>query len=637
MNTTQPFRLMTILLILSIFLVPAGPVQAGNAPTGEGLLIWNTFLGSSVVDFGAQIAVDPDGNIYVTGYSYGSWGNPIHPRTGSSDVFVAKLDNNGTLIWNTFLGGSDSDESSGIALDGNGNIYVLGKSCASWGSPKSPFQGGYSDAFVARLNNNGVLAWNTFLGGKADDQASGIAAGAGGNVYVTGESFSGWGQPLRSFKGSKDAFVAKLNAQGTRLWNTFLGGTGQDTGIDITLDGSGNLFVIGLSRASWGTPRNPYSGGIGDALIAKLADNGTFLWHTFLGGSGQDFSSAVDVAENGNLYIVGSSDDTWGDPLSPFTGEFDAYVAALDGEGTLVWNTFLGWLGLDYGNAIQVRGSGNILVAGDSEGTWGMPIRAYTGFGDTFAAGLDGSGALIWNTFLGGKNVDEAGDLVLDPHGNAYISSYSGAGWGSPVLAGLGSYDVYVAKLGTAGKFFSDGALDGRVLESSEISDKGGTLNAAAAAFILGDDASDRQYRAVLSFNTSGLPDTAVITKATLKIKRFALVGTDPFTTHMGLKVDIRKPYFGTTSGLALNDFQAPAGLLAAATFNKTPAAGGWHSAVLSAAAYPYINLTGLTQFRLRFMKDDNDDMSADYLRFYSGNALTISYRPVLVVEYYLP
>jgi hypothetical protein len=162
-------------------------------------------------------------------------------------------------------------------------------------------------------------------------------------------------------------------------------------------------------------------------------------------------------------------------------------------------------------------------------------------------------------------------------------------------------------------------------------------MNVIAATFRLGDDVGDRQYRSILSFKTGRLPDNAVISRAMLKIKKQGTVGTNPFNTHGGLKVDIGKPYFGGSAGLAISDFQASAGKAAAATFNRTPAAGAWYSAVLSPVAYPYISLTGTTQFRLRFAKDDNDDLGADYLMFYSGNALTALYRPVLVIEYYVP
>jgi hypothetical protein len=183
--------------------------------------------------------------------------------------------------------------------------------------------------------------------------------------------------------------------------------------------------------------------------------------------------------------------------------------------------------------------------------------------------------------------------------------------------------------------FYSAGTYDGWILESSETSSLGGSINASETTFRLGDDASDRQYRSILSFNTASLPDNAVITSVVLKIKKQGLVGTNPFTTHQGLKADIRKPYFGTALGLAASDFQALASISSVGTFGTTPSAG-WYSVTLSSTARPYINKTGTTQFRLRFQKDDNDDMGADYLKFYSGNAGTAS-RPVLIIQYYVP
>jgi Leucine-rich repeat (LRR) protein len=180
----------------------------------------------------------------------------------------------------------------------------------------------------------------------------------------------------------------------------------------------------------------------------------------------------------------------------------------------------------------------------------------------------------------------------------------------------------------------SSAAQDGWVLESSETSNKGGTLNAKATTFNLGDDAANRQYRGMLQFNVS-LPAGAVITSVTLKIKKSGLVGTNPFGTHGPLLVDIGKPFFGTSAALALGDFQAAAGKSAAASFGKTPA-GAWYSAVLNSAAMAFINPAGVTQFRLRFTKDDNNDHGADYMMFFSGNAPAAS-RPQLVIQYTVP
>jgi hypothetical protein len=185
-------------------------------------------------------------------------------------------------------------------------------------------------------------------------------------------------------------------------------------------------------------------------------------------------------------------------------------------------------------------------------------------------------------------------------------------------------------------KLVSSGAYDGWVLESSETSGVGGTLNAIAGTFALGDDAANKQYRAILHFNTASLPDTAVITKVTLQIKKQRLVGTSPFASLGGLRVDIRKPFFGSAAALQLGDFQATAGASAVATFGATPDLTNWYSAILNSAGRARINRTGTTQFRLRFALDDNNDHIADYMIFYSGNATLVN-KPLLTIEYYVP
>ncbi|MBI5934514.1 MAG: fibronectin type III domain-containing protein [Chloroflexi bacterium] len=184
--------------------------------------------------------------------------------------------------------------------------------------------------------------------------------------------------------------------------------------------------------------------------------------------------------------------------------------------------------------------------------------------------------------------------------------------------------------------FRSTGAYDGYIWESTELSNIGFGVNVADTTFLLGDDNSDRQYRAVLSFNTSSLPDNAVITKVRLRIMMQSVVGTNPFTTHSRLRAAIRKPFFGTSVALVQNDFQAVPGLSVAGTFGVT-AVNNWYTAILGSSAYPNLNLLGTTQFRLYFVKDDNDDMSADYVRFFSGNYATANARPTLIIEYYIP
>jgi len=203
-------------------------------------LTWNTFLGgSSTDDEAAAIAVDGSGNVYVAGYSMATWGSPVRAYTSTGmDAFAAKLDSSGALQWNTFLGGSGYDYGQGVAVDGSGNVYVAGYSMATWGSPVRAYTSG-GDAFAAKLNSSGTLQWNTFLGGNGSDQGYAIAVDGSGNVYVGGTSAATWGSPVLAYTALSDAFAAKLNSSGTLQWNTFLGGSGNNYGSGIAVDGSG--------------------------------------------------------------------------------------------------------------------------------------------------------------------------------------------------------------------------------------------------------------------------------------------------------------------------------------------------------------------------------------------------------------
>ena len=185
----------------------------------------------------------------------------------------------------------------------------------------------------------------------------------------------------------------------------------------------------------------------------------------------------------------------------------------------------------------------------------------------------------------------------------------------------------------------SNGAYDGWILESSENSNAGGTMDSTSAILAVGDNVDNKQYRSIMDFSTSYLPNNAIIASATIKVRKYSLEGTDPFTTHGTLRADINTPYFGTldtSRGLELGDFQATPDKSSAGIFSSTPV-DYWYSATLSSASYPYISLTSSTQFRLRFSTDDNNDGNADYVRFASGNHATTANRPQLIVEYYVP
>jgi hypothetical protein len=394
-----------------------------------------------------------------------------------------------SLVWNTFLGGSGGDTGNAITVDGSGNVYVLGRSDATWGSPVRAYTGD-QDAFVAKLDSSGGLIWNTFLGGSGYDDSKGIAVDGSGNVYVTGGSAATWGSPVRAYAGG-DAFAAKLNSFGALAWNTFLGGSAGDGGLGIAVDGSGNVYVTGYSGSTWGSPIRTFTGG-NDAFAAKLDSSGALIWNTFLGWYGHDDGTGIVVDGSGNIYVTGYSGDTWGSPVRAFNGSYDTFAAKLDSSGGLTWNTFLGGSAEDGGLGIAVDGSGSVYVAGYSLGTWGIPVRAYTSglWSDAFAAKLDSlTGVLSWNTFLGGSGLDESHGIAVDGSGNVYVAGYSGSTWGSPVRAYAGGgCDALVAKLNSSGGLTSNTFLGGNGCDDS----KGIAVDGSGNVYVAG--ASDATW-----------------------------------------------------------------------------------------------------------------------------------------------
>ena len=228
-------------------------------------------------------------------------------------------------------------------------------------------------------------------------------------------------------------------------------------------------------------------------------------------------------------------------------------------------------------------------------------------------------------------------DSLVDAAGNPL----GGVGFGNGNFAGpFYSISKKVNEVKTE-RLRSNGRNDGWILETAEDSDIGGTKNSTADTLRVGDDAQDRQYRSILHFPTDYLPDNAVITQAILTIKLQGISGSDPFITHGNILVDLSYGPYGFFGPFKVNalqsmDFQSHASFGNAAIIQNNPV-GGWYWAVLTPNAFTYINRTGITQLRLAFQLDDNDDLGADFLAFYSGDAVDQANRPHLLIDYYVP
>jgi len=413
----------------------------------DPVLSWHTYMGSADVDYGNAIAVDMQGNIYVTGWSEATWGTPINPYAGGKDAFVAKLNNSGVRKWHTFLGSAKGDYARAIAVDSRGNVYVAGGSEATWGTPIASFDWPWA-TFAAKLNSRGVLKWHTFLGSASDGSSKGIAVDTSGNVYVAGWS-GPWGTPINPNPGGVDAFLAKLNSSGVLQWHTFMGSYEDFDYIrGIALDTSGNVYVAGGSEVTWGWPVNSHTGD-SDVFAAKLNSSGVRQWHTFMGSASSDSGTGIAVDGSGNVYVLGDSNATWGTPVNAHAGKAgkeNAFVAKLNSRGVRQWNTFMGSETGDLGWAIAVDTIGNVYVEGMSGDTWGTPVDNPAGFPNAFVAKLNNDGARLWHTFMEtGSGHGKA--IAVDGSGNIYVGGGGDVPWGTPINPHAGDYDVFVAKI----------------------------------------------------------------------------------------------------------------------------------------------------------------------------------------------
>jgi len=388
------------------------------------------------------------------------------------------------LSYSTFLGGNGMDAVTSIAVDSWGNAYLAGWTTSTNLPTVNPVQsqeGGSVNAFVAKLGPGGnSLIYCTYLGGRIDDRAFGIAVDSSGKAYVTGwtssSTFPVISPAQSTLAGGRDAFVAKLNPAGnTLIYSTYLGGAGNDSGNGITVDSSGNAYVAGYTYSTnfpTVSAHQTSNAGTENAFLAKLSSSGTLIYSTYLGGNGSDTAAAIAVDSAGNAYVTGGTTSTNFPTASAVQstsgGNQDAFITKLNPSGnTLVYSTYLGGSGgaagsPEQGTAIAVDATGAAYVAGVTNST-NFPVTSgvlqptYDGGGsDAFVAKLAPAGtSLVYSAYLGGSGFDYASGIAVDSLGNATVTGYTSSSdfWSlRAVQAGNnGAYDAFLTKLNATG------------------------------------------------------------------------------------------------------------------------------------------------------------------------------------------
>jgi len=451
----------------------------------DPVLEWATYFGGSWFDAGQAVCTDKNGNVYMTGWTESSniatngafQTNNAGGSNGGGDAFIAKFSNSGNLLWTTYYGGAGDDFGQAICADLFGNVYIVGQTTSSTGMASSAaYQTSYlgnTDAFFAKFSSSGNLFWGTYYGGNNEDYGYGIGADQLGNIYITGMTNSiigiaTSGAYQTSFAGNSDAFLAKFNTTGNRLWATFYGGSGGDCAFGISVDVFGNVYISGVTMSSSDIATSgAYQsiGGVGsNAFLAKFTSSGSIIWGTYYGSlRGGCSGGSVSTDPFGNVYITGgtvvnSGIATFGAYQTSFGGNTDAFLAKFNKSGGLLWATYYGGSGSDWGRAISTDASGSVYIVGETTSYNNISTAdAYqtynSGIYDAFLAKFSSSGGLSWATFYGGNADDRGHGVCTDVSGNIFItgfteSSNNVASKGAFQASESGDYDAFLAKFG---------------------------------------------------------------------------------------------------------------------------------------------------------------------------------------------
>lgn len=430
----------------------------------DPVVSYSTYLGGSSSDYGRAIAVDSNGNVYVTGDTNSTTfptKNAFDTTVSGRDAFVTKLKLTATgaasLVYSTYLGASGTDIGYGIAVDRLGNAYVTGDTTSSNFPLQSAFDSttsGY-DAFVTKLNATGdSLLYSTYLGGSTGsgtEHGYGIAVDRSGNAYVAGYTGSNdfpTKNPYRSTRAgsSSDAFVTKLNTtasgSGSLVYSTYLGGSSNDYASAIAVDSRGYVYVTGQTSSNDYPTKNAFDNTLGgssdDAFVTKLNPaafgSASLIYSTYLGGTSNDYGYGIAADSNGNAYVTGSTRSTnfpTQNLYKALGGSADPFVTKVNSTGnTLLYSTYLGGKSEDYASAIVLDSKGYVYITGRTSST-DFPTKnafdtTFNNYYDAFVMKLNptasGAPSLLYSSYLGGSSTDYGYGIAVDSRNNVYVA-----------------------------------------------------------------------------------------------------------------------------------------------------------------------------------------------------------------------
>jgi hypothetical protein len=423
-----------------------------------------------------------------------SWilnGNVISFKTGKYDPSQELLIDPVTRVWSSYFGGMQMDAINDIKTDKKGRIYITGRANFDGTvllSTPGVFQTVPSgaDSYLAKFDSAGNRIWCTYVGASNwNAQVYSVDVDTTGNIFICGEAY-GTGTALATpgaFQlnagGLQDAFLAKFDSTGQRIWSTYYGGAYSEIGYSCATDLQGNIFICGLSGT--GTANIMYTPGafqsaFGTTFLAKFDGSGNRIWGTnFSGSCNSPFGDIGCCTDRwGNIYMAGRTFGTntptrIASPQSHQSafggGGSDAYIVKFSGSGQRRWGSFYGGAGSDVGTSCSVDQNGNVYLTGYADSVSSPSAFATTGchqgafgggYSDGFIAKFDSTGNRLWGSYYGGNSIDRLIDCSVDVSGNLFVTGYTYSTNG-PAIATFNTFQSNFGGAAPNGNFFNWG------------------------------------------------------------------------------------------------------------------------------------------------------------------------------------
>ena len=385
--------------------------------------IWTKLSGTSNIEAANSIAIAQSGNIYITGYTNGDLDD--QSNQGTSDIFIMKYDKDGNKLWTKLLGTIETDIGRDIAIDSSENIYITGYTN---GNLDKKNNAGLADAFVAKYDKDGNKLWVKLSGTSEEDEAYGITVDKSGNAFITGYTNGNLDQQTNN--GKYDIFVTKFDSDGNKLWTQLSGTSMTDKGFDIIVDSNGNFYVTGQS-SGYGTLDGEVKFGNSDIFVIKYGSDSQKLWTRVLGTANIEEGQAIDVDTNGNIYVTGKTDGKL-DKQEKTGGLYcyNTFIAKYDKDGNKQWTKLTGNYTTNnsqpsaYSNDIVCDANGNIFITGYTEGS--LDSQSNAGKDDIFIMKYDKDGNKLWTKQSGTSSFDKCYAIDKDTDGFIYIAGETG-------------------------------------------------------------------------------------------------------------------------------------------------------------------------------------------------------------------